>query len=136
MEPRLPHDSLRKACFLRTLFLTGHYTTYALVERPVFDTTDSGKESDMHTAEAAGVATDAEMFAEAKQTELDDNDDVSPLSLSEACTSARSTTICENQSRNKRPNKVWMHFSDEHVQEVSQKRVLGSQAYILFYDRM
>ena len=34
------------------------------------------------------------------------------------------------------PSSRWFHISDTHVSEVSLERVLKSQAYLLFYERM
>ena len=51
--------------------------------------------------------------------------------------SCRSEKEVENDITHRRDagSKKWMHFSDERAVQVTQEEVLGSEAYMLFYDK-
>jgi len=41
-----------------------------------------------------------------------------------------------DQTKASLPVHRWYHISDTHVKEVNERTVLGSQAYLLFYERV
>lgn len=45
-------------------------------------------------------------------------------------------TLCSTASEIESAKGQWFHISDTHVQAVSTSKVLSSQAYLLFYERL
>lgn len=127
--------------------LGGHYVAYVKV-RPNITADDprwkflpKGSKVELDQTDEQKVRLDEALkknqLKESRLKSGDSDDTESSSSSSEAAVDSNTTKVnTEPPVMRAPPEGKWYYVSDSHVAEASEERVLGAQAYLLFYERI